>query len=83
MEGASKERIGVALTVKTKLVICNKLELGENRNKLKKQYGIGSWAMYDRYTTTETQAVAIFQCHYCDQAGAQNRVQLLVQVAYD
>jgi hypothetical protein len=47
MEGASKEQKRVVLTIKEKIDICNRLERGENRNKLMKKYGIGSLMIYD------------------------------------
>jgi hypothetical protein len=39
MEGAGKEQKRVLLTIKAKVDICNRLERGENHNKLMKEYG--------------------------------------------
>ena len=66
---------------------CNRLEHGENRNKLTKECGIGSWSMYDRYTKTERQAVEILQYHRSNQGRYPNSCSAArltsVQVAYD
>jgi hypothetical protein len=47
MEGASKKRKKVVLTIKEKIDLCNRLERGENRNTLMKEYCIGSSTLYD------------------------------------
>jgi hypothetical protein len=47
MEGAIKKRKRLVLTIKEKIDICNRLERGENGNKLMKEYGIGSSTMHD------------------------------------
>jgi len=47
MEGASKKRKKVLLTIKEKIDMCNRLERGENRNALMKEYRIGSSTLYD------------------------------------
>jgi hypothetical protein len=46
MEGAGKKWKRVALMIKAKTDICNKLEHGENI-KLMKEYGIRSLAIYN------------------------------------
>jgi hypothetical protein len=47
MEGAGKKHKIVVLMIKAKTDICNRLECGENHNKLMKEYGIGSSTLYD------------------------------------
>jgi Mor family transcriptional regulator len=46
MEGAGKKRKRVVSTVKVKVDMCNKLEHGENYNKLMKEYDIRSSTIY-------------------------------------
>jgi hypothetical protein len=39
MEGAGKKQKRVVLSIKVKIEICNRLQRGENHNKLMKEYG--------------------------------------------
>lgn len=50
MEGVSKKRKRVLLTVMETIDICNRLECGKNRNKLVKEYGIRSVTYESRKT---------------------------------
>jgi hypothetical protein len=47
MEEAGKTQKRVVLTIWAKIEICNRLQCGENRNKLRKEYGIRSLTIYD------------------------------------